>query len=433
VNQNERLINFDEGLLLATATDSSDFPYVYSDVGYDIGQIKKDINGYYPNSIPQLFAYNRTMIHDIHDRVSTNLRDGMYIRYDEGEEVYYGFSARTGQQLWASTPLNNAWALFTRNYIIAYEKMITSGFDGIVRCWDIKTGAILWSYDKGSAGFENAYGTYPEYAGLTVADGTVYTTADEHSSDGVLWRGASLWAIDIDTGQLKWKVNGMYRHPAIADGVLTALNSYDGQVYAFGPGPSKTTVSAPQVAVAKDSTVMITGTVTDQTPASMGTPAISDADMGAWMEYLHMQKVMPQDAVGVQVTLTAVDPHGDSFTIGTATTNIAGTYGVSFTPNIEGTYTITATFAGSASYSGSYDMTYMAVNLPAPSAQPTSTPQPTVAPTTAPPATPTPTASPSVVPEPEAAPSADIYIIAAAAAIIIVVVAVAAVFLRKRK
>ena len=109
----------------------------------------------------------------------------------------------------------------------------------------MNNGNLLWSYNKGSAGFENAYGGYPEYAGLAIADGVVYTTADEHSSDGVLWRGSQLWAIDINTGELIWKVNGMYRHPVIADGILIALNTYDGQVYAFGKGPSATTVAAP--------------------------------------------------------------------------------------------------------------------------------------------------------------------------------------------
>jgi len=250
----------------------------------------------------------------------------------------------------------------------------------------------------------------------------------------ILWRGAQMWAINIDTGELVWKVNGMYRHPMVVDGICVALNSYDGQVYAFGTGPSATTVSAPQTAVARGSAVMITGTVTDQTPASMGTPAISDADMGAWMEYLHMQKVMPQDATGVPVRLTIVDPSGVSTNIATTTSDISGNFGYAYTPNAEGTYKVIASFDGSASYGGSFSTAYFVVGPAAAAPQPTSTPQPTVAPTTAPPtATPTPTASPSVVPEPEATPSTDIYIIAAAAAVIIVVVAVAAVFLRKRK
>ena len=173
-----------------TNYDTSGYPYVYYDVGFNIGQILKQrsSDGTYPATIVPTFAMNRTMIHDIHDRVGNNLASNSYIRYDEGEEVWYCFDMATGNQKWATTPIDNAWQLFSRNYEIAYGKLITTGFDGHVRAYSMDDGTKLWDYYKGSSGFENAYGTYPEYAGFAVADNTVYTTADEHSSDGILWR-----------------------------------------------------------------------------------------------------------------------------------------------------------------------------------------------------------------------------------------------------
>ena len=98
----------------------------------------------------------------------------------------------------------------------------------------------------------------------------------------------------------------MFRHGAIADGYYTVLNNYDGKVYTFGKGPSATTVSAPDVAVEVGQTFTITGTVTDQSPGQKDTPAISDEDMSAWMEYMHMQKNRPADAKGVTVNLVAM-------------------------------------------------------------------------------------------------------------------------------
>ena len=268
-------------------------------------------------------------------------------------------------------------ALFNRNYEIAYGKIVTSGFDGTVRCFNVETGAVEWEYYKGSSGFENAYGTYPEYAGLTIADRTVYTTSDEHSSDGVLWRGAQLWALDIDTGEVKWQINGMYRHPAVADGILVALNSYDGQVYAFGKGPSKTTVSAPQTQVEIGQTVIISGTVTDQTPAQKDTACIADEHMGHWMEYLHQQKVFPTEATGVPVTIDVLDANGNYYNIGTATSDTAGKYNLIWEPPIPGAYTVVATFAGSNSYGSSYDTTTMFVaQEPEAPTGPTPTPAP---------------------------------------------------------
>ncbi len=426
------LMNYKEGWLLSGIADTSQYPYVYSDVGYDISQIleNKAADGTYPASIPHSFAANRTMIHDIHGRYSTHIRDGKYIRFDEGEEVFYCFSMQTGALLWQSDPIGNAWACFTRNYELADGKLVATGFDGYVRCYDLNTGENLWNYYKGSAGFENAYGTYPEYAGFTIADGKVFTTADEHSSDAVIWRGAQMWAIDLETGQLVWKVNGMYRHPIVADGILVALNSYDGQVYAFGKGTSETGVTAPQVGVTVGSPVMISGLVTDQTEVSKDTAAISDESMGLWMEYMHMQKVFPNNATGVTVTVSAVGSDGTEQTIGTTTTDLAGNFGISWTPTTEGDYQITATFAGTESYGSSFSTAYMVVGAEQ-KAEPTTTPTQTTAPTQVP-TTAAPTTSPSAIVEPGSGVSTETLLIAAAAAIIIIAVIAAAIALRKR-
>ena len=64
--------------------------------------------------------------------------------------------------------------------------------------------------------------------------------------------------------------------------------------------------------------------MTDQSPGAKGTPAIADANMQAWMEYLYEQQAMPTNAKGVEVTLTAIDPNGNTH-IGTATSDTSGT------------------------------------------------------------------------------------------------------------
>ena len=372
-------VDYEEGYLLAGTIDSSNFPLVYTDVGYDIGQILglRSSDGVYPTSISHLWVADRTMINDIHNRYTTHIQDGAYARFDEGEEVMYCFDMQTGQLRWQSEPFNNAWGIFTRDYDIADGLVISTGFDGYVRAWNVTTGVMEWDFYKGSSGFENAYGSYPEYAGFTIADNTVYTTADEHSADSVLWRGAQLWAIDTATGDLNWKINGMYRHPIVVDGILVALNSYDGQAYAFGKGPSKTTISAPQTQVNLGEKVMITGTVTDQTPASKDTPAISDESMGLWMEYLHQQKEYPADATGVAISIDVIDSNGNYRNIGEVTSDASGFFDLWWEPEISGKYTIIATFAGSNSYGSSYAQTSMGVvEAPQPTPSPTPTPAP---------------------------------------------------------
>jgi len=220
----------------------------------------------------------------------------------------------------------------------------------------------------------------------------------------------------------------MYRHPIVADGIVVALNSYDGQVYAFGRGPSKTTVSAPQTVASLGNSVMITGTVTDQTEQFKDTPAIADESMSKWMEYMAMQKVIPGDAKGVEVTLTAIAPNGQSENIGQATSDLAGNYGLMWQPTQQGTYQIIATFAGSESYGSSFGTTYLGVG--AAQTAPTQTPVPsTPAPTTPPPTqTATPTAAPNV-----GQPSNTALYVGISAVVIIIAVVAVALFLRRRK
>ncbi|MGF3522957.1 MAG: hypothetical protein ACQXXJ_07660, partial [Candidatus Bathyarchaeia archaeon] len=229
----------------------------------------------------------------------------------------------------------------------------------------------------------------------------------EHSPSQPLYRGGKLVAIDAETGKGLWNISGWMRDPAIADGYLVTLNSYDNQIYCFGKGPSAITVSAPQTEVPKGTSVLLTGTVTDQSAGAKqlvqsgkfsAVPAVADESMSAFMEYIYMQKPKPADVKGVTVKLTAIDPNGNFQNIGTTVADANGKYGITWVPPVEGTYHVTATFEGSDSYYRSEDTTYFVVG-PAPSPIPTSTPTASQSPTTAPTVAPTPTVSPSVVPE----------------------------------
>ena len=123
--------------------------------------------------------------------------------------------------------------------------------------------------------------------------------------------------------------------------------------------------------------VVITGTVTDQTPAQKDTAAISDESMGLWMEYLHQQKEFPTSATGVELMIDVVDANGNFRNIGTVTSDTAGKYSLVWQPDIPGEYTVLATFAGSNSYGSSFDTTTMFVAEPlVPEPTPTPTPAP---------------------------------------------------------
>jgi hypothetical protein len=372
-NQDIQIISIEEGYILASwmswemadpfAALPSDFityPAFLTEVAYPT-TLEKLADGSYPNSINHLWVQNRTNIHGI-VFYSRNIEDGVYTLYNSPLMELRGYDIKTGRELWVTGPITTSgWAYFTYMHHIAYGKLYTLGYDGHLRAWDIKDGKLVWDSYLGNAGYETPYGTWPSYTGPTIADGKIYITNDDHSPDSVPWRGGKLWCFDADDGELLWSISGWLRHSTIADGILTAHNSLDGQIYTFGKGPSETTVSAPDTAVPKGNSVLIKGSVLDMSPGQPGTPCISDNDMSAWMEYLHMQKQMPADAQGVTVKLEAVDPNGGYVDIGTATSDSYGNYGLAFEPDTEGTYMIIATFTGSGAYYGSTTTTYLAV------------------------------------------------------------------------
>jgi hypothetical protein len=88
---------------------------------------------------------------------------------------------------------------------------------------------------------------------------------------------------------------------ALADGLLVTHNAMDNQIYAFGKGPSTTTVTASPKVTTKGSSVLIEGTVIDIAAGTKqneqmarfpnGVPAVSDVSMTPWMEYVYIALV----------------------------------------------------------------------------------------------------------------------------------------------
>jgi hypothetical protein len=205
-----------------------------------------------------------------------------------------------------------------------------------------------------------------------IADGKVYVGNGEHSPTTPIARGWRLFCINASDGAGLWNITGGMTSGAIADGYLTADNRYDGYMYVFGKGKSATTITASQGAITEGESILLTGTILDQSPGQLNTPCVSEESMTEWMEYIHMQHEVPSDVVGVSVSLDAIDPNGNAIHIGNVVSDMSGSFKKLWTPDIAGEYTITATFMGSNSYGSSWAETAVGVVQ----AQATSTPQP---------------------------------------------------------
>jgi outer membrane protein assembly factor BamB len=316
--------------------------------------------------------------------------DGVYCRFITATKQWYAYSLTTGNLVWGPTvPYSNDWGSYEQaSATIANGVLYAAAYDGEIHAYNMTNGNHLWDFSTPSAGYNTPYGVYPFYglgSGLTVADGIIYIASSEHSPVNPLYQGMALYCVNATTGTEMWNVLGWYWTPIVADGEMVVANGADNQIYAFGQGPSKTTVTAPDIGVTTATPVTITGTVTDISAGSQqnavaanfpnGLPCVSDASMSQFMEAVYMQQPMPTNMTGVKVTLTETDHNGNTYTIGSTTTNpLTGTWAYNWTPPIVGNYTITATFAGSGAYYGSYATTYTYASPAAPTPAPTASP-----------------------------------------------------------
>ncbi len=310
---------------------------------------------------------------------------------------WYGYSLENGNQIWGPTPR----PLSDFDYyepdttaVSAFGKFFYSNYGGICYCYDGKTGELLWTYGNGGPGNSTYYGLGGAWGRTPIqpeilADGKIYLTSTEHSPNTPLYKNSRLICLNISNGAELWSIlnyggtyGGFGPQAAIADGYLVTLNQYDYQIYCYGKGPSQLTVTAPDLGAEIGKSVMIRGTITDIAAGTQqneqaarfpnGLPCVSDQSMTAWMEYVYMQKPKPTNATGVPIVIDVIDSNGNYRNIGVATSDISGTFSLSWKPDIQGDYTVLARFAGSESYWPSSAQTAFVVDAtePTPTQQP---------------------------------------------------------------
>jgi len=348
----------------------------------------------------------------------------MVVGASAGDNWAAGFDTQTGRWLWNLTlPQTAQMANEMYNsdaWVIYFPNKNTFS------CYDMRTGTLRWTTQD--------VGTYPWNTrgyGPTASDGTNYyavlasgeVVALSYDTGKVVWtskqiltpessanvfaywmppvivggyiyvyggysliyqtdpiqRFSILVCLNAATGETVWTLNGGIVPEGAANGYLTGFSALDGMVYVLGKGQTSTSVSTGNTVVSQGATVQIQGNVLDQSPAQPDTPAVSDASMNEYMDYLHMQNATllnsPPKPTGVPVTLTTLDPNMNTVTIGTTTTDAAGNYGFNYVPPITGMYTITATFAGSNSYWPSTSETMLTVTEAATTPAPTASTQ----------------------------------------------------------
>jgi len=360
-------------------------PYTY--VGINLNPTSSAIGTELWKNTVSAPAGNLTVSYDGGDPTA-NAGAGVFVEYYEETMQYVGYSMSSGQRIWGPTasqaPLNYfALGWDGQGPTLAYGKLYVGGMSGIVYCYDLTSGNLLWTYGNGGPGNSTSAGlnwatNYPTYISA-IANGIVYTVTGEHTFETPIYKGALTRAINATTGQQIWTLSAATAAAtsyALADGYNTFFNGYDNQIYLVGKGPSATTVNVEPFG----NSVVIRGTVTDisagttQTEQAAdfphGVPCASDSIMTQWMGYVYQQQAEPTTFVGVPVTVSVLDSNGNHYSIGTVTTDESGFYTLTWTPIVPGNFTVYANFAGTNGYYPSSAETSFYASPPAPTASP---------------------------------------------------------------
>jgi hypothetical protein len=290
---------------------------------------------------------------------------------------FTGYSMENGQELWTTdgeTTLdyfgNPAFPYAAAQE--AYGKIYSLNYGGLLFCYDLADGKLLWTYGNGGEGNSTQSGLqmpgyYPGFI-MGVGDGIVYIGATQHTIVTPIPKGNYMRAINATTGEEIWTIDDytgsfMTLSYAMADGYCTFFNGYDNQIYSLGKGPTTMTVSAPDLAAESGQRIVIRGTVHDVSTGTKqdelvarftnGVAVSSDKGMADWMGYLYQDKPLPTNFTGVEVVINVVDANGNYRTIGTATTDETGAFSLVWKPDIPGAYDVTAVFQGTNGYWGS--------------------------------------------------------------------------------
>ncbi len=307
-----------------------------------------------------------------------SLADKVFTLQVKEQRQVYGFNLDTGKQIWGPSEKQESLQIYGVNTAIGYGRLICTGYGGVVYCYNVTTGKLLWNYTVADPYHQSLWNNWPMFIDFFAGE-KVYLMHYEHSPQNPMPNGAPYLCLDMNNGSKVWQVpihtTNWGGGGVIGDSTIAVWNSYDGQIYSFGKGKSATTVTGPDIGVPAGSSAIIRGTVTDQSIGAKDTPAISDESMDAWMQYLYMQLPRPSNATGVAVSLDSIDPNGNYVHIGDTTSDSSGAYSYRWVPpsDIPGKYTIIATFSGSNAYWASYAETSMSVD---PAAQPTAAPTP---------------------------------------------------------
>ncbi len=131
-------------------------------------------------------------------------------------QQFVGFNLRTGARLWISDPqpaldYYGSTGPGTLSNVVAYGRIYSSAYSGILHCYDMATGKVLWTYGNGGAGNTTnsgfqVPGPYPTFINA-IGNGIVYLVTTEHTFETPIYKGALARAVNATDGTELWTLS----------------------------------------------------------------------------------------------------------------------------------------------------------------------------------------------------------------------------------
>ena len=177
--------------------------------------------------------------------------NGVFTLFQKETRLWMGFSTTTGNLLYTTTTpevSNHVYGISGGIYNDVLYSGDSIGEGGTIYAYNATTGALLYSTIPTSMGFTGYWDDLPMSIG-SFASNNIYWFGEEHSPGPNLEPGFMIGDVNATTGAPIWNITfwnsggGIGGGMDMADGYMALMNAYDNQIYAFGMGPTSTSVS----------------------------------------------------------------------------------------------------------------------------------------------------------------------------------------------
>jgi outer membrane protein assembly factor BamB len=141
---------------------------------------------------------------------STSMNNNVGFVWSKETRQWWCFNLQTGEYLWGPTAPEQYLGIYGTSTAIGNGKFYQCYMSGIVYCYDIQSGKLLWTQNIKDPDNEILWSDNWPMRIQFIVDDKIYLVEGEHSPNQPLPRGAPMVCLNATTGELIWSLSMMY-------------------------------------------------------------------------------------------------------------------------------------------------------------------------------------------------------------------------------